>query len=64
MNTGMKLSIVFLLIWGATLFSNVEVLTALLILNGFIQILLFILAASIPFLRTGRMQRWIVALQG
>jgi steroid 5-alpha reductase family enzyme len=55
MNTGMKLSIVFLSIWGATLFSNVEVLTDLLILNACVQMLLFILVACIPFLRTGRM---------
>jgi steroid 5-alpha reductase family enzyme len=55
MHFGAVLSVTFLSIWAVSLFSNSASLTILLLINAGVQILLFVLVACIPFLRTGRM---------
>lgn len=55
MNFGVGLSLVFLAVWGLSLFSHSGSLVSLLLLNGAVQLVLFALLACLPFLRTGRM---------
>ena len=55
MSFGVALSAIFLLTWAVSLFSNVASLTNLLLINALVQLILFVVVACIPFLRTGRM---------
>lgn len=55
MNFGGLLCVAFFGIWSVLVFSNVEALVYLLIVNGVLQMTLFLFVACIPFLRTGRM---------
>lgn len=55
MNFGGLLCAVFAVIWLVALFSGVQPLIDLLLVNAALQITLFIVVACIPFLRTGRM---------
>lgn len=55
MNFGGVLCGLGLAIWAVALSSDVTTLTQLLLVNGGLQLSLFLLVACIPFLRTGRM---------
>lgn len=55
MSFGIVLSLFFLSIWSVSIFSSSPVLSELLLVNAGVQVLLFVLVACIPFLRTGRM---------
>jgi len=55
MSLSIGLSLGFISLWGVALFSNVDALVDLLLVNAVIQIAFFIVVACIPFLRTGRM---------
>lgn len=55
MNFGSVLCGAFIALWSVLIFSGVESLVELLLINGALQMTLFILVACIPFLRTGRM---------
>lgn len=55
MQFGPPLCLMFLAFLGTSLFSSNEALVNLIILNAFVQVILFIAVACIPFLRTGRM---------
>ncbi len=55
MNFGPLLCIAFLATWSLLLSSDNETLVSLLVVNGIVQITLFVLVACLPFLRTGRM---------
>ncbi|MBF0238616.1 MAG: DUF1295 domain-containing protein [SAR324 cluster bacterium] len=49
------LGLSFIAIWLIALFSNVDSLVSMLLVNGFLQIVFFIFVACIPYLRTKRM---------
>lgn len=53
LSTGLSLG--FISLWCVALFSNVDALVDLLLVNAVIQVAFFIVVACIPFLRTGRM---------
>lgn len=55
MKFGPWLIVAFLLVLGVSLFSSSEALVNLLLPNAAVQLVLFVLVACIPFLRTGRM---------
>lgn len=55
MNFGPILCTAFLLVWGVAVFTTNETLSLMFISNAGVQLILFILVAVIPFLRTGRM---------
>jgi steroid 5-alpha reductase family enzyme len=55
MNFGSALSVVFLAIWSVAIFAANETLASMILMNGVVQMVLFILLAGIPFLITGRM---------
>ena len=55
MSFGIVLSTLFVLILGISLTSNSQPLTDLLLMNAGMQLLLIIVVACLPFLRTGRM---------
>ncbi|MFT5887673.1 MAG: steroid 5-alpha reductase family enzyme [Zhongshania sp.] len=55
MNFGSALSVVFLAIWSVVIFAANETLVSMILVNGAVQMVLFILVAGIPFLVTGRM---------
>ncbi|MDO3721572.1 DUF1295 domain-containing protein [Marinobacter sp. chi1] len=55
MSFGTILSVIFLFIWGVAMSAHSQDLTNLLLVNAAVQMLLFIVVACIPFLRTGRM---------
>ncbi len=55
MSLSIGLSLGFISLWCVALFSNVDALGDLLLVNAVIQIVFFIVVACIPFLRTGRM---------
>lgn len=55
MNFGGVLCVVFVAIWSVAMSSDIEALTQLLMINGALQLTLFLFVACIPFLRTGRM---------
>jgi steroid 5-alpha reductase family enzyme len=58
MTFGNILCALFLAIWSVALFSHNGTLVSLLLINGAVQITLFILVACIPYLKTGRMS-WV-----
>jgi len=55
MNVGFILNVVFISFFSVFMFSNSSALVDLLIINGILQLTLFILVACIPYLRTKRM---------
>ncbi len=55
MNFGGLLCVVFAAVWSVAIFSDVESLVNLLLVNAALQMTLFVCVACIPFLRTGRM---------
>lgn len=55
MNFGSVLMIVFLAVASVVFFLQSETLMNILLINGMAQLVLFILVACIPFLKTGRM---------
>ncbi len=55
MHFGSTLSIAFLALWSLALFSSSDTLLTLLLINGALQIFVFVLVACLPFLKTGRM---------
>lgn len=55
MKFGIYLSALFLLVFGVSLQSNSTPMVDLLVINSVVQLLLFVLVACVPFLRTGRM---------
>lgn len=55
MSLSIGLSLGFISLWCVTLFSNVDAVVDLLLVNAVIQVAFFIVVACIPFLRTGRM---------
>jgi steroid 5-alpha reductase family enzyme len=55
MSFGVFLSAFFLVIWVLALQTQSQSLTDLLLMNAGLQVLLFVVVACIPFLRTGRM---------
>ena len=55
MNFGSAMCIGFLSIFSIAIFSSNETLISMLAINAIVQIVLFLLVACIPFLKTGRM---------
>lgn len=55
MNFGFVLCFLFSLLWVIAQFSSVDVFVQLMLVNGAVQLVLFVLVACVPFLRTGRM---------
>jgi steroid 5-alpha reductase family enzyme len=55
MNLYLGLCLGFVLMWVSLLFSHNETFASLVLMNGVLQILLFIVVACIPLRRTGRM---------
>jgi len=55
MSTAVAPALVFISIWSAALFSNIDSLVQLLLVNAALQIPLFVVVACVPFLRSGRM---------
>jgi len=55
MNFGPVLCVVFFVIWGVAISASSDTLVTLLAINAGIQLVLFLLVAIVPFLRTGRM---------
>lgn len=55
MNFGSALSVVFLAIWSVAMFAANETMVSMMLVNGAVQLVFFILIACIPFLITGRM---------
>jgi len=55
MNFGFVLCFLFSLLWVIAQFSSVDAFVQLMLVNGAVQFVLFVLVACIPFLRTGRM---------
>ena len=55
MSAALGLSLAFIATWSMALQSNVESLVHLLVVNAPLQVLLFVVVACIPFLRSGRM---------
>ncbi len=55
MNLGSVLCLIFSAVWFIATYSSNEVVGSLLLVNGAVQVTLFIFVACIPYLRTGRM---------
>lgn len=55
MNFGPVLCIAFLAVWSVAISATDETLATLLVVNGAVQLVLFLLVAILPFLKTGRM---------
>ncbi len=55
MSLSIGLSLSFISLWCVALFTHVDAMVDLLLVNAVIQITLFIVVACIPFLRSGRM---------
>jgi steroid 5-alpha reductase family enzyme len=55
MNFGPILCATFLVVWGSAVLATNETLAAMLLLNAAVQLILFVLIAVLPFIRTGRM---------
>ncbi|MGJ8686471.1 MAG: DUF1295 domain-containing protein [Spongiibacteraceae bacterium] len=55
MNFGTVLCVAFMTIWAVLMSSNNDTLVSLLLVNGAMQIALFIVVACLPYLKTGRM---------
>lgn len=55
MNFGSVLSVTLVVIWSVAMCADLDTLTQLLLINGGLQLTLFLFVACIPFLKTGRM---------
>ncbi|QSP95609.1 DUF1295 domain-containing protein [Marinobacter salinisoli] len=55
MNFGTLLCVTFTLIWSVLVFTGNDTLLSMLLVNAGLQIMLFILVAAVPYLKTGRM---------
>jgi steroid 5-alpha reductase family enzyme len=55
MNFGPVLCVAFLVVWGIAVFVVNEALATMFLVNGAVQLVLFMLVAILPLVRTGRM---------